>query len=1777
MSIAQYCIQQLNKTQQPMNIFFTLNLLRRMPDDFEKSQFSHSSKTRFYCKQLLINYWKQVAFILLTCLNFNNLNAQTTIISTSSTHAYHGYEALNAAGNFSSFNVGGNSADYLSRQYRIAIKFPNINIPQGAIITNAYIKFRANATKSGALTERIYAEDIDIPASFTGTAPSTPQISQRTRTAVSVDWPISDTWTSGQYYNTVNIASVAQVIVNRPGWVANNAMLFAIEPTDNNNTNTRNIWFYWEAGYSPELVITYVLCSPVIGNPTFTLGNSSSRCQGAGTGTYTASEPTATNIAYSLDAASISGGNTINTSTGTITYAASWSGTSVITATATGCGSPTTATHTVTHTPTTQVPAFASGIATRRCVGVESLSYPAFAVGAISYTYSINNAGTGTEPTINATSGQVNYPANWVGQSTITVQANGCSNTTSNSIVITTTTIIANNDSYEAVSGVPVNFNVLTNDQCSYDPSTVTIVSQPAQGILQNGDNGNFTFTALGTYIGILTFQYQVCNTGSTVCDTATVSINILSSAANADPCVTANKDKLFYMPFPENTTQLLASLRSAGSSTTNNTANVRNITSLSIPYPSTIIVYDHWEDGYEANINNPTQSTTLIWGDGILTNGIAPGTTNDLMPPGFTITLDNTFAYTRTTATVVYDGKDKVYTSNEVAITKVTGSTTTFEIQSVKTNVVDVSKFGNVYVLPFGEDVPAKFGINTLVFRYTGLFARAIENGTVITLTIPNSPTPLVVTSPVLNEGEVWYYGGMAGVNQTNDLKAGTIISSTKKFGVDMVFGGIDAYGTRNIPLYPAEWYGNEYLTPVYSAITNNKVFAYFVNPNPDTITINWNRGTGATGSFTVAGNGGISRFELNVATGTRFASQGGEPFQGVVIIDDNTSQASAYDWAYTLLPINRLTNFAKLGWAPGSSNGSANYNPIWVTATAATRIYIKNNGNITSGGTQSPCGAYYDTFYDVMALESTKIEIGNDNTGAAIFNCDNISMNVAWGEDPAKNMPTSPAMDVGYTVDGLCMSQLVFAKDDYDTTGIGTPVTINVAQNDIGFLTGLDPASVSNQFLTQPANGTVVVNANGTITYTPNFGFAGNDQFEYRICANAPQANSCDVATVYVAVNCGFASDANVISGTIYNDVNNDLQPDNGDLPKTGTVVNIYRDLGVIGTFEPGIDLLLTSATSDATGKYSTSVTTLKNVKDEFSTNAVNNNNGSDNWAGNWTAVGSLTLTNSASLVNLATGALQVGIDNVTTQYGASRRVDLSGKTKAVLAYDWVKSAFSNDANDWVEVQVSVNGSAPWTTLHKFTGLPALTGSHSFVIPVSLMSANTTIRFVEPNNASTGSNKNIRFDNIEVKTFISANYIVRPAVATPVANPLQHLVSFNGSAESDCDNNFGYPLPLDLGNLPIAGSGEPVIWPQASASLFSLDQSNTNRAWLGGNDSYPNQANASNVDRNGGLTISSDDIDVFGLGTKNNPVSFGGFDWRTPSFNISFNITVNGNAASGNKTVYYGLWFDANGNGNFTDADDIFISGNREHGSPVTVSVPAAFMNGGTNMGASGGAIRLVATKEATPFSKAQNGTVSVMNGEVEDYFVTYPLPLSVNLKSFTALKKSETAVLNWTTAREDHNKGFEVERSADGAVWQSIGFVASIANEGNSMNELSYSLTDVAPNKGVNYYRLKQIDLDGKFEFSTARQLSFGNHLSLVKLYPNPAKTHITITGVEAGSAIRIDDALGKTVLSAVRAGGVQSAETINISHLPGGIYLVVITAKDGSGITRKLIKE
>ena len=163
----------------------------------------------------------------------------------------------------------------------------------------------------------------------------------------------------------------------------------------------------------------------------------------------------------------------------------------------------------------------------------------------------------------------------------------------------------------------------------------------------------------------------------------------------------------------------------------------------------------------------------------------------------------------------------------------------------------------------------------------------------------------------------------------------------------------------------------------------------------------------------------------------------------------------------------------------------------------------------------------------------------------------------------------------------------------------------------------------------------------------------------------------------------------------------------------------------------------------------------------------------------------------------------------------------------------------------------------------------------------------------------------------------------------------------------------------------------------------------------------------------------------------------------------------------------------------------------------------------------------------------------------------------PLPVEIASFMGRQNGNTVVLEWTTLSEKENDYFEIERSVDGINFVTIGFVQGA---GNSTEKLAYSFADNAPERGLVYYRLSQVDYDGTRSFAD-RLISVvyttDGNISLT-VVPNPTRGQfsVRITGATDGIAKLLTQS-GKTVrIVDIR----NSAESINISDLPSGIYIL-----------------
>lgn len=182
-----------------------------------------------------------------------------------------------------------------------------------------------------------------------------------------------------------------------------------------------------------------------------------------------------------------------------------------------------------------------------------------------------------------------------------------------------------------------------------------------------------------------------------------------------------------------------------------------------------------------------------------------------------------------------------------------------------------------------------------------------------------------------------------------------------------------------------------------------------------------------------------------------------------------------------------------------------------------------------------------------------------------------------------------------------------------------------------------------------------------------------------------------------------------------------------------------------------------------------------------------------------------------------------------------------------------------------------------------------------------------------------------------------------------------------------------------------------------------------------------------------------------------------------------------------------------------------------------------------------------------------------------------------LPITLKSFTAKAHSDMVDIKWLTSSESNNHFFTIERSIDGKNFSKIG---EVKGAGNSSQILNYLFKDIKPYKGVNYYRLRQTDFDGKFTYSNIIAVNLLSGLSKeFNIYPNPAQGIVTLSlNTDAKDLVlKVIDTNGKIVLQG--KGNVMQMNQLlnnNLSSLISGIYLLKLNNNTEAYAT-KLLKQ
>ena len=243
-------------------------------------------------------------------------------------------------------------------------------------------------------------------------------------------------------------------------------------------------------------------------------------------------------------------------------------------------------------------------------------------------------------------------------------------------------------------------------------------------------------------------------------------------------------------------------------------------------------------------------------------------------------------------------------------------------------------------------------------------------------------------------------------------------------------------------------------------------------------------------------------------------------------------------------------------------------------------------------------------------------------------------------------------------------------------------------------------------------------------------------------------------------------------------------------------------------------------------------------------------------------------------------------------------------------------------------------------------------------------------------------------------------------------------------------------------------------------------------------------------------------------------------------------------------------------------------------------TFSYPAGFSN--TAYSSLLSSNNTMGTTSATTFSLLANvanftstaGTTTTTlaaTGASEIYFASSVTVLPVVLVSFRALQNKCVATLSWQTSTEINSSYYSVEYGNDGNSFSQLTKIASK----NSSTGASY--TDaVKLNSGINYFRLRMVDIDGHFTYSATIALNANGNCSAagnVAVSPNPAIDIVNIQGLQINSLVRLVDINGKKLMKLIAT---NTNQQLNISQYAKGVYLLQVEDATGAVRTVKIVK-
>ncbi len=179
---------------------------------------------------------------------------------------------------------------------------------------------------------------------------------------------------------------------------------------------------------------------------------------------------------------------------------------------------------------------------------------------------------------------------------------------------------------------------------------------------------------------------------------------------------------------------------------------------------------------------------------------------------------------------------------------------------------------------------------------------------------------------------------------------------------------------------------------------------------------------------------------------------------------------------------------------------------------------------------------------------------------------------------------------------------------------------------------------------------------------------------------------------------------------------------------------------------------------------------------------------------------------------------------------------------------------------------------------------------------------------------------------------------------------------------------------------------------------------------------------------------------------------------------------------------------------------------------------------------------------------------------NGQLGDYVYTTNFTifqenlttLPVVWSNFKLIPQTNGVLLKWQTTQERNNTGFEIEKRTDGKTFK---LLTSVKSKAQSKETNQYQFLDETKDKGIVYYRIKQIDLDGKTSYSNVLASRFNDKSSDLMAYPNPNHGQFTVLNAGKNNPIEIFTASGQLINTRT-----DQNSNVNIENLPKGVYIL-----------------